>query len=458
MAFNSRELDAITSDNEKFFMLTRNYYPKDFTNKSNRYKELSVYGDDELRAIQLCHGLDIGDSSIYNTTPNALENFVAAFHNNVVANQPIQQIAEKLGMYIPVYVDPYVYFLDNVAQYKNIFERNKLTQIPILSLDHPETITIENMQWYTDFELMNQLKALTAFTSRTDMFLKFINLINTPMFFIPLVDRKCMNKDNKTPAEGDIISSNMNDLIISYGMYKSYSCLTAYDLVYFFDYQSEELGGRFKFTNPFARTESTDTSFNIDNIKQLALLLQEYTDKPDVNAALNQIDIGLRAFTALSESDRGRIGQFDAFSQSTKQLMHNWLMQLFYTGMYMRQWEGPPNLYPMLAEQTNRCDNYDPQLHYKVGQELHLLYETENKLGEPNTQFLRTLQTVEYNEDRPQIKSENINYYIRAVADGKYCIRMGSTKFIGTAYYYLSIFFPRTTIPDFDIRHLVQIS
>lgn len=443
---------SITTIEEKFFMLTRNYPPKDFTSKIKRYNELRIYTDNELRAIRLSHNLDADTPKLYDTKSNSIEKFIFAYHNSDKSDKVVREIANQAGMYIPVYVNANEYFLDNIAEYRFIFVReSKLNDIYI---NNPKTITAYNMEWYTDFELFERLRALTAFSSRQDMFLKFIDLVNTSMFFIPLVERTCRNKE--TIVSFNDIPSDMNELVIGYGTYTNYYCFDIEDLI---DSFGRESGGRFRFNNP---TEM-NSQFTVIQIEQLKRLLQGFIDKPNVNELLELIDQGLREQRNMSEAERKLVIQFDQFTKPTRELIKDWLMQLFYTGMYMRQWIGPPEPYPLTSIQTNRCTNLDPELHFKVNQELYILFETEDnllKLQNNVLELLRNLPTVEYNvgnNHSHNIESKTIGAYITSVRNGTYCIRMGSTKFIGTAYYYLTLFFPGIDIPNFDIRRLEKI-
>jgi hypothetical protein len=86
-------------------------------------------------------------------------------------------------------------------------------------------------------------------------------------------------------------------------------------------------------------------------------------------------------------------------------------------------------------------------------------------LGDQIKHFMRNLTTIEYRQSsdnysvrEPTFGREPIDRFIDLVSEGRYCIRMGSTLFIGTAYYYLNLFYPESIIPKFNINNLATIS
>ena len=56
----------------------------------------------------------------------------------------------------------------------------------------------------------------------------------------------------------------------------------------------------------------------------------------------------------------------------------------------------------------------------------------------------------------PQQENRTIGYYLDRVRKGNMCIRMASSIFVGTASYYLRIFFSED-IPGFDPTQVTQI-
>jgi hypothetical protein len=453
--FRDPILDNITTDDQQFFMLTRNYPPIDFVPQVQRYNDLKKYNQQELTAIIGGHGLTDEDTpELYLTTPNEIEQIVSVYHDRATNGETAKSIAATIGMYIPGYVNADEYLIDNIASFKYVFERNP-NALPPISIDNPASITVENMKWYTDMELLGIFNALTAYTSRNNMLLKFTQLINTPMFFVPLGDRHCRN--NETIMSLNDVPTNPELYLIAYGTYNDYYCTDVEDLIDSFgnDFTTNRQG-RFRFNNPTDRA----IQFSIGDIAELKKLLV-YIDDPRVPELITKIDVGLRELANLTQADLQKIRQFESLPTEVQELARNWLMQVFYTGMYMRQWLGPPNPYPILPEDTTRCTNDDPRLHDKVAFETRQIAALERQLGPVNTEFLRRLLTVEYiqhnREGRPDIESVPIDNYLRAVVRGQYCIRMGSTKFIGTAYYYLNLFFPGTVIDNFNIANLGQI-
>jgi hypothetical protein len=137
--------------------------------------------------------------------------------------------------------------------------------------------------------------------------------------------------------------------------------------------------------------------------------------------------------TEQPENDRDIIQEFSLVTQ--KSLVSEFLHQIFITGMYMRRWKGPGNPYPLRAGDT-RCER-DPEP--IVRDNLSIAQAILDRMSDETRQFCMNLPIVQYlNRGRFDVETNPFSSEWNNVVTGQQCIRMASTKFVGTAVYYLN--------------------
>jgi hypothetical protein len=136
-----------------------------------------------------------------------------------------------------------------------------------------------------------------------------------------------------------------------------------------------------------------------------------------------------------------------------KSLVSEFLHQIFITGMYMRRWKGPGNPYPLRTADT-RCES-DPEPIVQAN--LAIAQAILDRMSEYTLDFCMNLPIVQYLhngaldvEDNPFSREWN------NVVASQQCIRMASSKFVGTAVYYLRQLF-NETIPGMENARVDRI-
>jgi hypothetical protein len=260
----------------------------------------------------------------------------------------------------------------------------------------------------------------------------------------------------------------MGVFIIGYGTLFEYFCYDLDDLVENFrEYPVEGLENVTEFR--FRKPEQPETDFSVDEIEGLVNLLSKYPTVQETTEVIENIRNGLRQVREMTQYDKQISITFNNLPERDKPLIREWLYQLFYLGMYMRRWKGPGNPYP-----TQRKDTQGPDPNVKVNEELTTLgyyplakgqktgyggITTQlSKLGQKFVDELRSIEYIRGDEGirEPRQETKTIGYYLSRVRKGNMCIRMASSIFTGTSFYYLKVFYSEV-IPGFDPRDVDRI-
>ena len=112
----------------------------------------------------------------------------------------------------------------------------------------------------------------------------------------------------------------------------------------------------------FTQPTNLDNEFTDKELTVLFTLLYEYTldqsksidgsTKRQLIMIMNIIDIGLEYREQMRELRQTITNSLQNLSEADLDLARNWLYCLFYTGMYMRRWQGPNYPYPLNEEST----------------------------------------------------------------------------------------------------------
>jgi hypothetical protein len=240
---------------------------------------------------------------------------------------------------------------------------------------------------------------------------------------------------------------DIDSFMICYGTTLKYYMYEPSDLTASF-YRDEETG-----IMEFRRPENVQNKFTSRDIEGLRRLLSCFPSTPDIQALISVIDEGLidaKEKIAYDDVARNGLRQFDA---NTRTLIQHFLRQLFYTGMYMRRWAGPGNPFPLKADTTHATKEPDA----KVTEQLGLGIELLKQMGLAAKNFCLNLKICEYtNTGSIDHGTAILSNEWTAVVKGTQCIRMASSKFVGTGYHYLRALF-RETIPGMDVKAVDRI-
>jgi hypothetical protein len=383
-----------------------------------------------------------------------LEEFIVNF-----SRIPVLDLAHNLGMIIPPNVNVNTYFLENVLSYRHVASRKEGLEPPniqailkLLALNQGRQFNfhdnrgIESLQSYTDLELFATFGLYINYSSREDLINRLIQLclpIGLPIgrpdrerqnfFFVPF-RRNCQNKEtflfNKT--------DDPELFIIAYGNFENY-----------LGYEPDELSSSFQYRDDdflFLRPENLRSVFLLREIEQLFDLVKLFPEEKELE---RKIAKGLEEFRNKTDYDREVISHLRTVSVETRNLIRDYLYAIFETGMYMRKWQGPGYPYPIKKRQTESDFSPDQRTNESITQ-IRAIFD---QISKGSQKLLHRLRVVEYYKDGPQQSKNSIWDYIISVGNGDFCIRMASTKFVGTGYYYLKNFF-NEEVDNCDISQL----
>lgn len=175
--------------------------------------------------------------------------------------------------------------------------------------------------------------------------------------------------------------------------------------------------------------------------------------------------------------EREVIKQFNKLPNNTKQLIVKGLIAAFDCGMLQRQWKGVRGEYPYTSDQAGTEEGYETKKDLIVGQQLHLLNEVFLELKSISStasllfESLRVVAlkngsgkedfTYEMYRDNNNIKQyKTLKMLFDDISKGEdnggLCIRLGSSKFIWTAYYWLKLFDNVRILGTFDVTKTVH--
>jgi len=217
-----------------------------------------------------------------------------------------------------------------------------------------------------------------------------------------------------------------------------------------------ERQGPFLFQNPAGGI------FDQAEIQQLQGLLRLWAqgtndpflgEQETAEELLARIDEGLATLFERTERDQALVQTFRRLPTEQRQLIEEWLMQVFNTGWYMRRWQGQGCPYPIKEKATKV--KIDPEA--LTVPALTTIRSLEERMSQDARRFVRQLPTVEYRGGRPVQQRETLEReWIADVIKGNACIRMASSRFIGSAFYYIRLLTNRV-IPGFDPADVTHI-
>ena len=360
-----------------------------------------------------------------------------------------KEIVDTFGMAIPLShannIDQYI--RANLVGYKNVLTRGTLDPIPLEVLVFMEPHGLENyISKLTDNEIFTNIGIYVAYTTRVELVRSVANTITRPQFMYPAI-RVEARAHNKATTINFTPITDLDSFMVCYGTALKY-----------YMYELDELTGAFYRDDDtgvmeFRRPENVRTKFVTQDVENLRRLLSCFPPTTDITDLMNRIDEGLiDAKEKIAYDDTARL-QLRAFDNQTKELIQQYLRQIFYTGMYMRRWQGPGHAFPLKSDTTKHHREPDDKVSEQLGMGLALL----KQMGQSPKNFCMSLKICEYN-GRGNIDHGQtaFNNEWENVIKGTQCIRMASSKFVGTGYHYLRALF-RETIPGMDVTAVDRI-
>jgi hypothetical protein len=357
----------------------------------------------------------------------------------------VSDIIRTFGMVIPRSFENNVreYILNNIISYKDILTRGDLKNISLETLRRRNQHTIRShFKKLTDYEIFNFLGVYIAYRSRTELVERALNSMVHNTFMMPLRRNHSVNSETimGTPISDQTI------FMIGYGTVFQYRLYEIPEFIGAFHRDSDT--GALEFRHP----HNLSNYYTFDDIDILINLLRSYEPTEEITLLLNRIEEGIieaRDKIAFDTTAREALRQFNSNSID---LMKQFLRQIFYTGMYMRRWLGPGHPFPLESSTTNGAD---PEK--EVAKQIGIAMELLKSMGALERQFCMNLRVCEYNK-QGGIDSGRTTFDQdwNRVVKGELCIRMASSRFVGTGYHYLRVLF-KETIPNMNPRSLDRI-
>lgn len=364
-------------------------------------------------------------------------------------NYTSKQITDTFGMTIPLSHGNNIeqYIRNNIVSYANVLTRVTLDPIPVEVMVYMQPADIEHfISKLTDNEIFSNIGIYVPYSSRLELVRNTASAISRPQFMYP-ASRNEMRTHNKETTINLTPITDTGTFMICYGTAIKYYMYELDELTGAF-YRDDETGAM-----EFRRPENIRSKFSVQDIEGLRRLLSCFEPTQDITDLINRIDEGLidaKEKIAYDDTARAQLRNFD---KPTKDLIQQFLRQIFYTGMYMRRWQGPGTPFPLKSETTKNKKEPDA----KVSEQLGLGLELLKQMGPLAKNFCVSLKICEYNGQGNIDHGQAIfNGEWEKVIRGTRCIRIASSKFVGTGYHYLRSLF-RETIPGMDVKAVDRI-
>ena len=357
-------------------------------------------------------------------------------------------LVRNFGMAVPLSHDGNFrrYIENNIVSYSKILIRGNMDPIPLEVMIFMQPRDLHDyVSKLTDNEIFNGTQIYVSYNSRDELVANTISAIARPRFLYPVL-RYATRAHNQVTIMGTEIT-DVNTFMVGFGTALKYYIYELGELTAAF-YRADETGAM-----EFRRPENPRMKFTTADIEGLMVLLRCFSPTNEITTLLERINEGLiDAREKITHDDTAR-AQLNAFGKPTKDLIKQYLYQVFYTGMYMRRWLGPGHPFPLKEDQTKAIK--DPE--DKVTHELRIIGDILEQMSADARNFCMTLKQCQYNKDGSIEHGTAIfNTELDNVVKGFQCIRMASTRFIGTGLHYLRSLF-RETVPGMNLAHLDRI-
>lgn len=337
------------------------------------------------------------------------------------------------------------YILENIVSYTSVLARKGLTIVPLANLLFMSHTKLQ--QYFSellDTEIFVNYGAYVPYNSRAELISNITNLVLESKFFTPCPPSKELSV-NKSTTISETEFDETDQFFLAYGKIGGY-----------YTYEITELIGAFHRNEGgvinFRRPQNTTLTFTLEEVKGLDKLLKCFNPSPNITELLSRIALGISEFEERTTTDALFVTEFGRFSDSDKQHIRKFLHDIFYIGMYMRRWKGPPHPYPTKQEDT--LVKEDPNDFVT-----ELLKTTKyylDGISKAVLSFCMRLKVCEYQNNHIECGNKEFITEWRDVLNAKRCIRQASTMYIGTAYHYLVVLF-HERIPNLDVKTVAAI-
>lgn len=360
------------------------------------------------------------------------------------------QVTKTFGMVIPLAYTGQVerYIRENIEFYAQILTRGAMIppSLELLCTRSKESIR-QTLTYLTDEEIHRHTSIYVPYRSRPDLVRNTSKAIRGRgnRFMYPCIRSSTRSINQQTMLFTDIMEVEV--FMVCFG-----------NALKYYSYELQELIGAFHWDEQnnsmeFKHPEAMTLHFTIREIESLKQLLQCFDPSSEIQTLVQRIDQGIiYAREKIGYDDTAR-AQLDRLNPGERNWVREFLRQLLHIGMYMRRWRGPGHPYPLHEIETKR--DWDPML--KVQDEMMKGRGMLDQMGSAPAQYCMGLRMCEYTATGTiEQHGGSIESDWNRVATGNFCIRMASSKFVGTSLHFLRALF-RENITGIDTTAVARI-
>jgi hypothetical protein len=313
-------------------------------------------------------------------------------------------------------------FLRNLSQYKNVIDKHsngKKIQKLLFPVDE---LNIENLNTFTDLELLNYYKPELNYKNRKD-------LINNIKHKLLNFHWRLNHPYNQINNDNHIIIMNKREITDDNPLY-SYGTLLKYE-----SYNLDEL--ILSFNEKFQKPDSYDT-FSYNSIIQLKNIITN-------EELLNKINNGLQSIQNIKLRVDKLNQMYNSFDIETQNKAKIFLLDLLFLGFYCRYWKGIGHAFPYIWKDRQDKEKYidknnnKDSLHYLereiiVGKKLCTLLVCENNHKLQDWKQLLFRIDCNWQTGKITFGTESLLELGKIVQDNKFCISNFTDIMIKSSY------------------------
>jgi hypothetical protein len=345
------------------------------------------------------------------------------------------QITKTFGMVVPLsYTDRVeMYIRENIYLYASLLTRPALLPIPLDALATLNKRDLRQLLYsMSDNEIHTYTGIYVPYNGRESLIRNTVKAIlsSKSRFMYP-----CMRSAARSINATTILFTDITDtqtFMVCYGTAQRY-----------YSYELQELIGAFHLDErtglmDFRHPEDPARHFTTLEVEGLKILLRCFNPTPEIETLIGRIDQGLIFAREKIEYDTTARNGLARLNADGKMHVRAFLYQLFYIGMYMRRWRGPGYPYPLREADTRR--EWDPMV--KVQDELIRARDALDQMSAATIRYCMGLRVCEYKVGGSIEQHNNsLGTDWTQVVRGQFCIRMASSKFVGTGLHFLRVLF-----------------
>lgn len=376
------------------------------------------------------------------------------FNSNLVQRLGIMVTPSFIGKMHSDYIVNILNILnENLPYYAHILTRGKLPAYSLTQLATLPSNEIENyLHKLTDQEILALCGTFLPYNVKGR--LKIVHYVTerilSPGFILPWhKDRDYEIDPRHSLVEETISGVEITDKSVNFVAYGTLTRHTPYTTAELLGaFYKDETSGIMAFRHP----ENYKLRFTLPEAKFLRKISPRTTEGRALLDRILEIEEYLENTENYVKEMQSELVTLSA-NVSDRDLIHEFLQSLFKTGMYMRRWKGPGHSYPYTAKEATCSFDPEPLTRDNLIIGVNLL----NRMSVAAKDFVLNLRIVNYNQQgKIEVGDTAFKTVWVDIAAGTACIRVASTKFVATAYYYLEKLYSEI-IPNVKDRVIEQI-